>query len=119
MKTFNPDDPIEFYLKDDINMPQVYALDRVPEKEKIKKEDLSLPSKAKMASSLLRSLKNVGKDVMQGKQVLANSAIAEKRITICNECPKFIQGQGRCSLCGCYLKAKAKIASEACPIGKW
>ena len=119
MKTFNPDDPLEFSLLADIDQPRVFTQDRVPEGKEIKEEDLSLPSASHMASNLLTSLKKAGKKMLKGEKLAASSAIAEKRITVCNECPKFMKDHGRCSLCGCFLKAKIKIASESCPIGKW
>ncbi|MDI7165347.1 hypothetical protein Q4565_11745 [Leptospira santarosai] len=25
----------------------------------------------------------------------------------------------RCSICGCFVRLKTKLKSEACPIGKW
>ncbi len=119
MKTFNPDEPLEFSLLADIEQARVFTQDRVPEEKKIKEEELSLPSKGEMASNLLKSIKKAGKSFLKGEKLAASSAIAEKRITICNECPKFMKDSARCSLCGCFLKAKIKIASETCPIGKW
>ena len=118
MKTFNPDEPLEFSWLADIEQPRVFSQDRIPEEE-MPKEELSLPSKGEMASNLLKSLKKAGKSFFKGEKLAASSAIAEKRITICNECPKFMKDSARCSLCGCFLKAKIKIASETCPIGKW
>jgi hypothetical protein len=100
-------------------MQKAYTLDRVPENEQLKEEDISLPSKAKMAFSLFRSLRDAGKSALEGKGLVADSDVSNKRIAICAKCPQFIKDQNRCSLCGCFLKAKVKMISESCPIGKW
>tara|TARA_Y100000817_G_scaffold293553_1_gene266624 strand:+ start:4023 stop:4382 length:360 start_codon:yes stop_codon:yes gene_type:complete len=119
MKTFNPDEPLEFSLLADIEQTRAFTQDRVPEEDQINEEDLCLPSKIEMASNLLRSIKNAGKKILKGEKLSADSIVSEKRLEICNQCPKFIKEQGRCSLCGCFLKAKVRIVSETCPIGKW
>jgi len=51
--------------------------------------------------------------------------VIEQRRATCRACPfaspctsnplKFCT----CMKCGCVLKAKTKIASESCPVGKW
>ena len=119
MKSFNPNDPLEFFLLADIEQERVFSQDRVPEDEVIKEEDLHLPSKKEMASNLLKSLKKAGNSLARGERITVAKDVSEKRLEICLECPKYIKSQSRCSLCGCYIKAKAKMLSEACPIGKW
>jgi hypothetical protein len=44
-----------------------------------------------------------------------------RRLEICRSCEKFIAADQRCSLCGCWSKFKAKLASEHCPLDppKW
>ena len=42
---------------------------------------------------------------------------AEERLKICETCVYFT-GR-RCRLCGCFMKAKARIPTEVCPIGRW
>jgi hypothetical protein len=37
----------------------------------------------------------------------------------CKGCEFYMLDKGRCSKCGCYLKQKIKMATEACPVGKW
>lgn len=49
---------------------------------------------------------------------LQRSAEELKRIkTICEKCDRY--SGGRCDLCGCFLKAKWRLASEKCPLEKW
>lgn len=40
-----------------------------------------------------------------------------KRLLVCSTCEEF--NNNRCNKCGCYLKLKAKMATEKCPLGKW
>jgi len=43
--------------------------------------------------------------------------VRDERLDHCRRCAHF-QG-GMCKVCGCYLAAKAALASESCPIGRW
>lgn len=42
-----------------------------------------------------------------------------RRMAICGECPWFEKTFVRCKQCGCFLKAKARLEGQFCPIGKW
>lgn len=44
---------------------------------------------------------------------------AEKRISICKECPRFIKTTSQCKECGCIMNLKTKLAAASCPLGKW
>ncbi len=39
------------------------------------------------------------------------------RLELCDPCE--FKKDARCGKCGCYLRAKVKMATEACPVGKW
>lgn len=41
----------------------------------------------------------------------------QERLTVCQACPEFDQGQ--CKQCGCFTALKARLPAEACPLGKW
>lgn len=47
----------------------------------------------------------------------------ESRLAICRACLEWdstgFRGTGRCRKCGCSTWAKLRMASEACPLGKW
>jgi hypothetical protein len=43
----------------------------------------------------------------------------ERRMSICRDCPFFVEGSERCSKCGCFLSKKTKWKSSSCPINKW
>lgn len=87
------------------------------------------------APSLKDSLVNVTGAVSRavtaatiGQQVLATEEVAKSRIAKCQTCPHFRNGfcadvvrpDGSVEKgCGCLLAAKVKLATEACPQGKW
>ena len=43
---------------------------------------------------------------------------AEARLAICLQCP-HLSPLNRCLKCGCFLKAKTRLRTEKCPVGKW
>ena len=43
--------------------------------------------------------------------------MARKRLDICKACEHW-DGH-RCRKCGCFAALKVRLASQACPIGKW
>ena len=45
------------------------------------------------------------------------SEYAEARLEICKKCDHF--NNNLCSLCGCYMQGKTKMAAASCPISKW
>ena len=45
-------------------------------------------------------------------------ALYERRIATCKGCPKLLP-TGNCSVCGCFVKDKAKYVWESCPLKKW
>jgi hypothetical protein len=44
---------------------------------------------------------------------------AQARYDICKGCPLFTPVTARCSVCGCFMKFKVKLADAECPEGKW
>ena len=51
--------------------------------------------------------------------LIADKITTSKRFDICKECSYFKSKFSRCSICGCFMKAKTKIIFTECPIGKW
>lgn len=45
--------------------------------------------------------------------------IAKDRLTICNECPRYVFTTTKCKECGCIMLAKTMFAFTECPLGKW
>lgn len=56
---------------------------------------------------------------LAGFEVLVPAEIEEKRLDTCFTCPFFDENLEQCKICGCYARAKAILALEKCPIGKW
>lgn len=52
-----------------------------------------------------------------GLPVIAPKAIIDHRVAICGKC-RFKDGHF-CRKCSCYIEAKACLASEECPDGRW
>ena len=53
------------------------------------------------------------------KVVLHDSAIIDKRFSICQGCDHFIKATSQCKKCGCFMKVKTRISTARCPVGKW
>tara|TARA_Y100000310_G_C20608110_1_gene776593 strand:- start:1074 stop:1370 length:297 start_codon:yes stop_codon:yes gene_type:complete len=51
--------------------------------------------------------------------LLHDSGIIEGRLAECHDCEHFIKVTSQCRKCGCFMKAKARMATSRCPIGKW
>lgn len=68
---------------------------------------------------LLKSLKRFAE---AGMPSVSTEALAIREAT-CRACPEWdaaaLKGTGRCRNCGCSTWAKLRMATEACPLGKW
>lgn len=50
-----------------------------------------------------------------------------KRLNLCNTCPERLEASkgnqltkfSRCPQCGCFIRLKAKLKTENCPLGDW
>lgn len=62
--------------------------------------------------------KEVAKFASAGFPVVSD-AVFEERMAICGSCESFNLQEKRCLKCGCYMEAKAKMATTKCPLGKW
>jgi hypothetical protein len=58
-------------------------------------------------------------DFLKPSTEYAEKEEAEKRFSICLECPQLIQSTKRCSECGCFMAAKTKLKLATCPLNKW
>jgi hypothetical protein len=58
----------------------------------------------------------------KGFQIVSDD-IYNQRHAICSACEYWeagaFLGSGRCEKCGCSTKAKLRLATEKCPVGKW
>lgn len=59
------------------------------------------------------------KDLFTGNLVLANKPLIKERTFICSSCEVRNTKLNTCTLCGCFLPAKIKLAKSDCPMGLW
>ena len=81
-----------------------------------KSEPAIKASKAEMATGLI---KTAGQALRRGN---CSPEIRTERLETCFQCPDYKKDQGRCSLCGCYMKAKSWVGGDPkklCPRKKW
>lgn len=78
-----------------------------------------LPSTMEMMRNLFKSSKAIIGGVLAHEGMLVFDDVFERRMSICKECPFFIQESKRCSKCGCFMEKKAMFKKTECPIGKW
>lgn len=45
--------------------------------------------------------------------------VAEKRMQICKQCPRFVRLTHQCKECGCIMNIKTKLKDASCPLNKW
>ena len=62
----------------------------------------------------LRAISNRFKNIM-----LHDQDIIDKRWAECEKCEFLLKPTNNCEKCGCFMKVKTKVATAACPIGKW
>lgn len=58
-------------------------------------------------------------DLLNPNSEWASEEDANKRYSICQECPELIQLTKNCKKCGCFMIAKTKLAKASCPLRKW
>lgn len=60
---------------------------------------------------------------VQGQPLLVSKEMEAKRIGECRVCPHFCpsvnDNLSTCGACGCFVHAKAKLATENCPKRRW
>lgn len=54
---------------------------------------------------------------LMDKDVKAEDALYEKRLAVCKECEKLLEGT--CLSCGCYVELRAAVKKNRCPNKYW
>jgi hypothetical protein len=72
-----------------------------------------LPNLLKQAANLTKA---IAEHVASGAQK-SSTELVEARLAVCSGCP--YRNDAQCSICGCYLAAKAGMKSQQCPVGYW
>ncbi len=49
--------------------------------------------------------------------IKTETLVYEKRLVICKDCNKLLNGM--CRLCGCFVEVRAAVQTQACPNRKW
>lgn len=75
----------------------------------------------KLRDQLASFTKAMGKAIQAGPDAFVTREVKAKRLSVCEGCPRkeMVLGQPRCGACGCFCKAKAALATETCPEGRW
>lgn len=67
--------------------------------------------------------KNLGEarpwDFLDPRTEYVEDDVSAQRFSICEQCPFFISLTSQCKKCGCFMKAKTKLAKAECPEHKW
>ena len=50
---------------------------------------------------------------------LKDQSIVNSRLNECNNCEHYIKSTTTCKKCGCFMKIKAQLSNQKCPIDKW
>lgn len=72
-------------------------------------------------NNLHLAIKRVLKFLKMNKSIKADHTTIKNRRSICNSC-RFIKKNpffSKCSICGCFTKAKTTLLTESCPKDKW
>jgi hypothetical protein len=76
-----------------------------------------LPDLSRRLTNLALTVANVIAHALKTGQVKADTSTIERRVHACKDCRHL--EKARCSVCGCYVTAKAGLKAEKCPLGKW
>ncbi len=82
------------------------------------KQASELPPLIQQAGTLAGAVGRAAGAVLTGQPVIASGEQQATRWAICLAC-EHLEGESRCRICGCYMKAKTAMAQERCPIAKW
>jgi hypothetical protein len=82
-----------------------------------------LPPVHQQARSVLGAISRAVRAMVDAQPLLTPLSTAVARRQVCLSC-KSAQRRGkgkliRCVVCGCYIAAKIRMATESCPRGKW
>ena len=68
---------------------------------------------------MIHTLKQIAKDVMEGKSIISEEELKAERLKVCEPCEHFEKGLRRCAICHCFMDIKTKFVAAECPINKW
>jgi hypothetical protein len=79
------------------------------------------PTLLEMAGSAAAAAKRLAFAWMRGNEVTVSLEEMEERLAKCMDCEHFDHRSIRCRRCGCWLRKKAALKTEHCPLDppKW
>jgi len=80
-------------------------------------DKIPLPPMTEQAKNFFNAALTTITGVLSGAEVAAEHALTVKRLEVCSVCPN--RNGERCAGCGCFIRAKASVANQACPLGLW
>lgn len=95
---------------------EIRALNSFINKTDVRNENEIKPTFKEMATGMLRT---GGQALHHGK---CSTEVRTERMETCMSCEHFLPNEQRCSLCGCYMKAKTWVGGDPkrlCPAKKW
>ena len=69
--------------------------------------------------SLLRALARAARAALSGRTVMVTAKQQNRRLAICERCPRFDPLGRQCEACGCFVGLKTVFKTEACPERRW
>lgn len=78
---------------------------------------MTAPSFTQRAVNFFRAMGRVGVRLATGQEVQVDDLTYERRLSICEPCPR--RDGKTCQECGCLVTLKAALVSEECPLGHW
>lgn len=91
------------------------AVELASNPERLGTTDVQPPPLAAQAATLAKA---AGRWAASGFARTADDELA-RRLEACAGCELYDATHGRCGVCGCFVKAKARLATEKCPAEKW
>lgn len=85
-------------------------------------DEKKYPSLGEQASNLAKFSWDLIKHLQQNHnhtKLFVSDETYKERVTTCKGCDKYDELENRCTECGCYIPAKAKIILDSCPLNKW
>lgn len=58
-------------------------------------------------------------DVLNPNTERVTEEEAERRMSVCEQCPSLLKITNQCKECGCVMKLKTKLMKATCPLDKW
>jgi len=58
-------------------------------------------------------------DVLNPNTERVSEEEAERRMSVCEQCPSLLKITNQCKECGCIMNLKTKLMKATCPLDKW